>query len=147
MPTRMPLVNGILSSPAARMVARRSLGVLGRRALVGDQVGLTDSSISPCEAVTSRRRPRSCGREDAEVGVGQQPALEPLLAGPDDVGGEVLEAPRSEALAHARVMVGGLAREDEQLLDAAARGVVEERVTSSGSWRCGRCVAKAQYLQ
>jgi hypothetical protein len=35
-------------------------GMLGRRALVGDEPsGTTDSSIRPCDAVTSRRRPRS----------------------------------------------------------------------------------------
>ena len=59
--------------------------------------------------------------------MGQQATLEPLLAGPHDVGGEVLEAPRDEALAHPGMMVGCLACEDEQLFDATARGVVEKR--------------------
>ena len=35
MPTRIPLVNGILSSPAASIVSRRTRRVLGRRALRG----------------------------------------------------------------------------------------------------------------
>ena len=51
----------------------------------------TDSSISPCEAVTSRSR-QLLALEHAQVRVGQQAPLERALAGPDDVGGEVLEA-------------------------------------------------------
>ena len=60
-PTRMPLVNGIRSSPAARIVSRRRAGCfVGEPACtVSIRRSEIDSSISPCDAVTSRRRARS----------------------------------------------------------------------------------------
>ena len=61
MPTRIPVVNGIFSLPAASIVARRTSGCL-----VGEPAWTVcisrsddDSSIRPCEAVTSRNRARS----------------------------------------------------------------------------------------
>ena len=56
-PTRMPLVKGIFSSPAAAIVSRRAAGCfVGEPAwTVSISRSATDSSISPCEAVTSRR--------------------------------------------------------------------------------------------
>ena len=61
MPTRMPLVKGIFSLPAASIVARRRAGCLvGEPAwTVSIRRSEVDSSIKPCEAVTSRRRARS----------------------------------------------------------------------------------------
>ena len=58
-PTRMPLVNGIRSSPAASIASSRTAGCLvGEPAwTVSISRSLTDSSISPCEAVTARSRP------------------------------------------------------------------------------------------
>ena len=60
-PTRIPLVNGIFSSPAASIVARRRAGCLvGEPAwTVSISRSEADSSISPWEAVTSRSRARS----------------------------------------------------------------------------------------
>ena len=60
-PTRMPLVNGMRSSPAASIVASRRAGCLvGEPACtVSISRSEIDSSISPCEAVTSRSRARS----------------------------------------------------------------------------------------
>ena len=55
-----------------------------------------------------------------EVGVREHPALERLLADPDDVGGEVREAVLGQARGHARVVIGRLAGEHEQLLGAVA---------------------------
>ena len=57
-PTRIPLVNGIFSSPAAAIASSRTRGCLvGEPAwTVSISRSLTDSSISPCEAVTSRSR-------------------------------------------------------------------------------------------
>ena len=71
MPTRMPLVNGIRSSPAASIVSSRRAGCLvGEPAwTVSISRSETDSSIRPWEAVTSRSRARSSRREHAEVGV------------------------------------------------------------------------------
>ena len=61
MPTRIPVVKGIFSSPAAWIVARRSFGCfVGLPAwTVSMRLSSTDSSIRPCDAVTSRSRPRS----------------------------------------------------------------------------------------
>ena len=54
-------MNGIFSSPAASIVARRRAGCLvGEPAwTVSISRSEIDSSISPCEAVTSRSRARS----------------------------------------------------------------------------------------
>ncbi len=102
------------------------LGVLGRRALVGDEVrvdGLEHQALRGGD----RAQPREVGAaEDAEVRVRQHAALERPLAGPDDVGGEVLVAERVQPLAYAGVVVGRLAGEHEQLLDAAAGGAVDQ---------------------
>ena len=101
MPTRIPLVNGIRSSPAARIVSSRRAGCLVGEPWWATRSGLTDSSISPCDAVTSRSRARSSRAEHAEVRVRQQPALQRPLARPHDVGDEVLVA-RARAAARAR---------------------------------------------
>ena len=108
--------------------------VLGRRAAwtVSISRSETDSSISPCEAVTSRSRARSSRVEDAEVRVGQDAALQRPLAGPDDVGGEVLVAPLGEPGGDLGVDLGALAGEDEQLLGVAALRLVELRLDLLG---------------
>ena len=126
-PTRMPLVNGICSSPAASIVSRRRAGCLvGEPAwTVSISRSEIDSSISPCEAVTSRSRARSSGESTPEVGVRQDAALERALAGPDDVGGEVLVAPRAQPLGDHRVDLGPLAGQHQQLLGVAPRGLLE----------------------
>ena len=120
-------MNGIRSSPAARIVSSRRSGCFVGEPWWATRSGLTDSSISPCEAVTSRSRARSARVEHAEVRVRQQPALERALAGPDDVGDEVLVAVLGQPRAHAGVDLGPLAGQHEQLLDVAPRGAVEQR--------------------
>ena len=127
MPTRMPLVNGILSSPAASIVSRRRAGCLvGEPAwTVSISRSEIDSSISPCDAVTSRSRARSSRREHAEVRVRQDAALERPLAGPDDVGGEVLVPVLREPRRDLGVDLGPLAGQHEQLLGVAPLGLVE----------------------
>ena len=119
-------MNGIFSSPAVRMHSSRSSGCLVGEPWWATRSGLTDSSISPCEAVTSRRRARSSRLEDAEVGVRQQAALERALADPDDVGGEVGVPERGELRGDPGVVVGRLAGEHQQLLDVALDGAVED---------------------
>ena len=61
MPTRMPLVKGIRSSPAASIVSSRAAGCfVGEPACtVSIRRSDTDSSIRPIEAFTSRSRSRS----------------------------------------------------------------------------------------
>ncbi len=61
MPTRIPLVNGIRSSPAARIVSSRCSGCLVGEPWCTTRSGFTDSSIRPWEAVTWRRRDSSSG--------------------------------------------------------------------------------------
>ena len=98
MPTRIPLVNGIRSSPASSIVSSRRAGCLvGEPAwtlhqALGDRLqhqALRGGHLAQAGQVLAR--------EDAEVGVRQQAALERPLAGPDHVGGEVLVAVRRAA--------------------------------------------------
>ena len=98
------------------------LRVLGRRALVGDEVrvrGLEHQALGRGH----RAQPGEVGRgQHAEVRVRQQPAVERFLAGPRHVGDEVLEPECFQAVLHRRRLAG----EHEQLLDAAARGAVDQ---------------------
>ena len=57
-------MNGMRSSPAARIVSSRSAGSFVGEPWCATRSGRSDSSIIPCEAVTSRSRPRSA-RESA----------------------------------------------------------------------------------
>ena len=61
MPTRIPEVNGIFSSPAASMVAMRAAGCLVGLPAWTVSINRSEvlSSIRPCDAVTSRSRARS----------------------------------------------------------------------------------------
>ena len=126
MPTRIPRVNGIFSSPAARIVCRRSCG-----SFVGEPWWATRSSRDRLEHQPLRRRdlaqPRQLlARQRAEVRVRQQPALERPLARPHDVGDEVLEAElREPGARRRRGELGLVAGEDQQLLDVATRRTVE----------------------
>ena len=84
-PTRMPLVNGIRSSPAARIVSSRTRGMLGRRALVDDEVGVHRLEHQPLRG-GHLAQPRELARaKRADVRVRQHPALERALARPGDV--------------------------------------------------------------
>ncbi len=127
MPTRMPLVNGIRSSPAASIVASRRAGCLVGRARVHRVHQALGHRL---QHQTHRRvhlaQPREVvAVEHAEVRVRQQPPLERALARPDHIGGEVIVAvsgkPARDLVVHLRT----LAREDQQLLASPAGGVVE----------------------
>ena len=102
------------------------LRVLGRRALVGDEVGVDRLQHQPLRGGHLAQARQVLLRQDAEVGVREQPALERPLADPGDVGGEVGVPELGELLRDARVVVGRLAGQDQQLLDVAARGAVED---------------------
>ena len=138
-PTRIPVVKGIFSSPAASIVRRRSVGCLvGEPAwTVSISRSSTDSSIRPCEAVTSRRRARSSLAEHAEVGVGQHAALERPFAGPDDVAGEVLVPPGPEPFGDHRVDLGPLAGQHQELLGVAFQRLVEDPFDVLGGVQVG----------
>ena len=96
MPTRIPLVNGIRSSPAASIVSSRRAGCL-----VGEPWWTTRSSRYRLEhqALGGGHLPQAgqvLAAEHAEVRVRQQATLERPLAHPHDVGGEVGEAELGE---------------------------------------------------
>ena len=100
--------------------------VLGRRALVGDEIGVGGFEH---EALRGRHlaQPREVvAPEHPEVRVRQQPALERALARPHDVADEVVVAVLVQQRAHAGVDLRPLARQHEQLLDVAPGGAVEE---------------------
>ncbi len=147
MPTRMPLVNGILSSPASRIVSSRSSGCLVGEPWCTTRSGFTDSSISPCEAVTCRSRSSSS-----------------RVQTPTFVCGSI---PRSRARSHAQATYETKSACPYSASRAATSGLTSgfspvstsssftprraasssSRSTSSGAYRCARCVANAQYLQ
>ena len=124
MPTRIPLVNGIFSSPAARIVSSRTAGCLVGEPWWATRSGLVDSSIRPWTAVTSRSRARSVASSTPRLVCGSRPRSSAALARPHDVGHEVLEAQRrrGEPRLHGRRLAG----QHQQLLDAAARGAVDQ---------------------
>ena len=66
-------MNGIFSSPAARIVSSRRSGCLVGEPWCTTRSGLTDSSISPCEAVTSRSRARSSRESTPRLVCGSSP--------------------------------------------------------------------------
>ena len=102
-------------------------GMLRRRALVGDEVGVDRLEHQPLRGGHLAQPREVVAVEHAEVRVRQQPALERALAGPHDVGDEVLVAELGQPRAHAGVDLGALAGQHEQLLDVAPRGAVEQR--------------------
>ncbi len=63
--------------------------------------------------------------DDADVRMGKEPALERPLAGPGDVGGEVVVAPFGEPGGHQGVHLRLLAGQHEELLDVPALRLVE----------------------
>ena len=85
MPTRMPLVNGIFSSPAAAIVSSRRDGCLvGEPACtVSIRRSEIDSSIKPLRSGDLAQAGEVFAAQDAEVGVRQDPPLERALARPD----------------------------------------------------------------
>ena len=100
--------------------------VLGRRALVGDEVGVDRLEHQPLRGGHLAQPGELVAAQHAEVRVRQQAALQRPLARPHHVGGEVLEPERAQPLAHARVVVRRLAGQHQQLLDAPAGGAVEQ---------------------
>ena len=122
-------------------------GVLGRRALVGDEIGPDRLDHEPLRG-RHLAQPREVGAaEDAEVGVREQPALERALAGPDDVGDEVREAQRRRRVRTPGWAPGSSPVSTSSSLTWRRAAPSRSASTSSGSCRCGRWVLNAQYLQ
>ena len=76
-------------------------------------------------------------REHAQVGVRQQAALERSLACPRDIAGEVRVPVLAEQRRYARIDLGALAGEHQQLLDLAPGGPVEHREHLVGRVKVG----------
>ena len=147
-PTRIPLVNGIRSSPAQRIVSRRARGCLRRRALVGDEVVAHRLEHQPLRRGDLAQPREVLARQDAEVGVRQQPALQRPLAGPHDVGGEVRVAVGAPAARATSGLTSGrspVSTSSSLTLRRAAPS--SSATTSSGVCRCAWWVLNAQYLQ
>src|SRR3954451_10592006 len=147
MPTRMPLVNGILSSPAARIVCRRSAG-----SFVGDPWWATrsarvDSSMSPCEAVTPRSRARSSRLRAPRFVCGSRPRSSARSQHQTTYATKSSKpSPRRRSLTPGTLSGTSPVRTSSSLTPRRA-ALSMSRSTSSGSCRCGRWVANAQYLQ
>ena len=128
MPTRIPRRerDPQLAGGADRLQAHRR--VLGRRALVDDEVRVDRLEHQPLRGGDLAQPRQVLAREHAEIGVRQHPALERALAGPDDVGDEVCVAVRGEPLGDHRVDLRHLAGEDEQLLGVSPDRLLEALV-------------------
>ena len=141
-------MNGIRSSPAARIVCQPQLRVLGRRALVGDEVGADRLEHQPLrggdlaqarEVVARQRRRGSC----AAAARARAPARRPTR--------RRRRSPRSPSSARRSRTPGWWSgaspvRTSSSLTRRRAASS-SSALTSSGSCRCGWCVANAQYLQ
>src|SRR4051794_17095751 len=146
-PTRMPLVNGILSSPAARIVSRRSAGSFVGEPWWATRSARVDSSMSPCEAVTPRSRARSSRLRAPRFVCGSRPR-----SSAHSQHQTTYATKSSKPSARRRSLTPGTlsgrspVRTSSSLTPRRAALSIS-RSTSSGSCRCGRWVANAQYLQ
>ena len=130
-------MNGIFSSSAARSVAEPQRRVLGRRGLVGDEVGPQRLEHQPLGGRHLAQPREVLAAERAEVRVREDPPLQRALAAPHDVGDEVVEAELGEPGAHAGVVARVVAGEHQQLLDVAPRRAVDQPLDLVGVCRCG----------
>ena len=128
-PTRIPLVNGILSSPAAAIVSIRRAGCL-----VGDPActvsisrSETDSSISPWEAVTSRSRARSSRPSTPRFVCGNSPRSSARSHTHTTYDVKSACPYSSRRRGHLRIDLRLLAGQHQQLLHVVARhGAIEQ---------------------
>ena len=99
--------------------------MLGRRALVDHEVGVDRLQHQPLGGGHLPQPAEVLAREDAEVRVRQQATLQALLAGPDDVRGEVLVAPLPQPRGDLGVDLGTLPGEYQQLLRVAPHRLLQ----------------------
>ena len=109
---------------AERLQAQRRR--LGRRGLVRDEVVAQRLDHQPLARGHLAQARQVGAPQRAEVRVREDAPLQRAFAAPHDVGDEVLEPERRQPLAHAGVMARVVAREDQQLLDVAARRAVQQ---------------------
>ena len=122
--------------------------VLGRRALVGDEVGAQRLEHQPLrgrhlaqpgEVVARRARRGSCAAA-ARARARARSTTRRRRRSPS-------KPELGEPLAHARVVAGSSPVSTSSSLTPRRAARSSSRSTSSGSCRCGWCVANAQYLQ
>ena len=147
MPTRIPLVNGMRSSPAARIVSRRTAGCLVGDPWCTTRSGTSDSSISPWDAVTSRSR-ASSSRDAAPMLVcGSMPrsSARSHVQATYEMKSSCPYSPSRRATSAFTSGFSPVSTSSSFTPRRAASSSIFS--TSSGAYRCGRCVANAQYLQ
>ena len=106
--------------------------VLGGRALVDHQLGVDRLQHQALRGGDLAQPGEVLARERTEVGVRQHAPLQRTLTGPRDVGGEVGVTVLRQPRRHLGVDLGPFAGEHEQLLRAAAGGVVEDPLDLRG---------------
>ena len=121
-PDQDPARERIRSSPAASIVSIRTAGCLvgdpcGRRVRRLEHQALRRGHLAQARQVLARQH--------AEVRVRQQAALQRPLAGPGDVGDEVVVAVLGQPPRDLGVDLGQLARQDEQLLGVPPHRLLE----------------------
>src|SRR5215208_1874187 len=147
MPTRIPLVNGMRSSPAARIVSSRSAGSLVGEPWWATRSARIDSSISPWEAVTSLSRARSVADRAPRLVCGSRPRSS---ARSQHHTTYATKSSNPSSASRARTpgwCPGSSPVSTSSSFTRLRTAPSSRRSTSSGSCRCARCVAKAQYLQ
>ena len=129
MPTRIPLVNGIFSSPAAADRLQAPRRVLGRRARVHRS---PSAARTPTRAsAPATRSPRAAARDPrARARRGWCAASRPRSSARSHAhttyAGEVLVPVLAQPLAHLGVDLRALAGQHQELLDLPARRAVED---------------------
>ncbi len=126
-PIRIPVVNGIASSPASRIVSRRAAGRLSGEPKCGpprsESRSAAVSSMSPCDAVTSRSAASSSRVSTPGLACGSRPVSSSTSAAhAHEVLDRRLATERGQLLAGDAVAALRLVAEREQRLRAAGGG-------------------------
>ena len=146
-PTRMPLVHGIRSASASRIVCRRSAGSFVGEPWCATRSGRSDSSISPWLAVTSRSRARSSWPSAPRLVCGSTPRSS---ARSQHQMTYATKSSKPSAASRSRTpgwCPGSSPVRISSSLTLRRAAPSRSCSTSSGVCRCGVWVANAQYLQ
>ena len=125
-------MNGMRSSPGGPDRLEPQRRVLGRRALVGHQVGPQRLEHQALRGRDLAQAGEVLARQRAQVRVREQAALQRPLAAPGHVGHEVVEPELGQPRPHAGMVPGVVAGEHEQLLHPAAHRAVQQALDLVG---------------
>ncbi len=140
-------MNGMRSSPAVRIVSSRTAGCLVGDPWCTTRSGLTDSSISPWDAVTSRSRASSSREQTPTLVCGSIPRSS-ARSHAQATYEMKSSCPYSASRAATSALTSGFSPVSTSSSFAPRREASSSsRSTSSGAYRWARCVANAQYLQ